>query len=88
MKAIVCTKYGEPEVLQMKEVEKPVPGNNEVLIKIHATTVATSECNIRNLTFVPKLFHLPMLGKVHSPFVKGRLQIKELIVTRLNPWRF
>jgi NADPH:quinone reductase-like Zn-dependent oxidoreductase len=60
MKAIVHTEYGPPDELQLKEVEKPVPKDNEVLIRILATTVTTSDCNIRNLTFVPKLLHLPM----------------------------
>ena len=60
MRAIVHTKYGPPDELELREVEKPVPGENQVLIKIHATTVTTSDCNIRNLTFVPKLFLLPM----------------------------
>jgi NADPH:quinone reductase-like Zn-dependent oxidoreductase len=42
MKAMVCTKYGSPDVLQLLEVEQPVPTSNEVLIKVHATTATTA----------------------------------------------
>jgi len=48
MKAIVCTKYGPPEVLQLREVEKPVPKNNEVLIRVYATSVTVSDCLVRS----------------------------------------
>jgi NADPH:quinone reductase-like Zn-dependent oxidoreductase len=47
MKAVKCTKYGPPEVLQLIEVEKPIPKNNEVLIKIFATAVTASDCIVR-----------------------------------------
>jgi NADPH:quinone reductase-like Zn-dependent oxidoreductase len=48
MKAIVCTEYGPPEVLQLAQVEKPVPRDNEVLIKVYATSVTVSDCFVRS----------------------------------------
>jgi 2-desacetyl-2-hydroxyethyl bacteriochlorophyllide A dehydrogenase len=58
VKAIVATKYGPPDVLQLKDVEKPAPKDNEVLIKVHATTVASGDVWIRSSTYSP-WFWLP-----------------------------
>ena len=59
MKAIVWTGYGPPDVLQLRDVAKPIPKANELLIKIRATTVTTGDCEMRNLRF-PYWIRLPM----------------------------
>jgi len=63
MKAIIWTKYGPPDVLQLKEVEKPSPKEDEVLIKIYATTVTAGDCEQRSLK-MPFWYRLPMRAYV------------------------
>jgi len=49
MKAVICTKYGSPDVLKIVEIQKPIPKNNEILIRIYYATVQTGDCKVRDL---------------------------------------
>jgi NADPH:quinone reductase-like Zn-dependent oxidoreductase len=72
MKAVVCTKYGPPEVLQLKEVAKPIPKDNEVLIRIHATTVTSGDVRLRSFKWAP-WFWLP--GRIMFGLLRPRSTI-------------
>jgi NADPH:quinone reductase-like Zn-dependent oxidoreductase len=72
MKAVVCTKYGPPEVLKIEEIPKPVLKENEVLVKVHATTVTSSDVRIRSFTYPP---WFKLIGRMMFGFSKPRRTI-------------
>jgi NADPH:quinone reductase-like Zn-dependent oxidoreductase len=78
MKAIVCTKYGPPEVLQLQEVEKPTPKKNEICIKIHATTVTSSDCILRGFN-IPAWQPVGLMMGIVMGFGKPRNSILGMV---------
>ena len=83
MKAAICTNYGLPEVLQIQEVSKPLPNDNQILVKIIATTINSGDVRVRSLDvkgFMKVIMRLvlgisrprkPILGTVFSGVVKS-----------------
>jgi 2-desacetyl-2-hydroxyethyl bacteriochlorophyllide A dehydrogenase len=69
MKAIVWTKYGSPDGLQLKEVQKPTPKDDEILVKIHATTVTAGDCEMRRLE-LPLMLSFPV--RLYAGFIKPK----------------
>jgi NADPH:quinone reductase-like Zn-dependent oxidoreductase len=72
MKAVIYTKYGPPDVLKLEEVGRPAPKNNEVLIRVHATTVSAPDYRIRSMK-VSMLFWLP--ARIAYGFIRPRRTI-------------
>jgi 2-desacetyl-2-hydroxyethyl bacteriochlorophyllide A dehydrogenase len=69
MKAIIWTKYGSPDGLQLQEVEKPTPKDNDILIKIHASSVTAGDCEMRRLE-LPLMLSFPV--RMYAGFLKPK----------------
>jgi NADPH:quinone reductase-like Zn-dependent oxidoreductase len=72
VKAIIFTRYGSPDVLQLREIEKPSPNDSEILIKVHAATVTAGDCEMRSLKFP---IWLAFLIRIWLGFLKPRKRI-------------
>jgi NADPH:quinone reductase-like Zn-dependent oxidoreductase len=80
MKAVVYTRYGPPDVLQLKEVAKPAPKDNEILIRVYATPINFGDTITRNFKAIsPRKFHMSFLfwliGKLYFGFRKPKITI-------------
>jgi NADPH:quinone reductase-like Zn-dependent oxidoreductase len=89
MKAIVCTKYGSPDVLQLQEVEKPAPKDDEVLIKIHAASINSRDSRMMraNPFFIRLMLggFLQPKNKILGADVAGRVEAIGRYVKQFRP---
>ena len=86
MKAIVCTRYGSPDVLQLKEVEKPTPKDNEALVKVHAASVNAADLEtLRGVFFVRIVAPLKPMYKILGTDIAGRVEAVGRNVKQFQP---
>lgn len=83
MKAIVRTKYGPPEILQLKEVERPTPTDDEVLIKVHAVSVNRSDWE--TLRGTPLYARVGGFHQILGSDIAGRVEMAGRNITRFRP---
>lgn len=74
MKAVVYTEYGPPDVLQLKEMERPTPKDNEVLVKVHATTVTIGDTIMRSLN-IPGQYWQRLFARLYLGIRKPKRSI-------------
>jgi len=86
MKAIVCTKYGSPDVLQLKEVEKPTPKEEEVLVKVHAASVNAADLETLRGVFIVRIVGpLKPMYKILGTDIAGRVEAVGRNVKQFQP---
>jgi NADPH:quinone reductase-like Zn-dependent oxidoreductase len=86
MKAIVCTKYGSPDVLQLKEVPRPVPKDDEALVKIHAASINAADLEtLRGEFFVRIASPLKPINKILGTDIAGRIEAVGRNVKQFKP---
>lgn len=77
MKAAICTKYGPPETVIIEEIQKPVPKDDEILVRVHATTIASGDCRVRGANvaaiYRPMLYLIYGVGKPKQPILGTEL---------------
>src|SRR5579864_316343 len=84
MRAAVCNRTGPPEVVQIQDVDKPVPADNEVLVRVHAATICAADYRVRGMPFVVGLALGVRKGKILGMELSGTVESAGRAVTRFR----